>query len=56
MTIFKSTGAYPQLTCFKDSKGNYHLLEIRLCLDHNGMATTCIDPSNNCGTNIKWLL
>jgi ribonuclease I len=55
MTIFRSTGAYPQLKCFKDSKGNDNLLEIRLCLDHDGRDyKNCTNHSNDCGPNIKW--
>jgi ribonuclease I len=54
-TIFRSTGAYPQLKCFKDLKGNDNLLEIRLCLDYDGRDyKNCTNPSNDCGPNIKW--
>jgi hypothetical protein len=57
MTIFKSVGAYPQLECLTDPKGTYHLIEIRLFLDHSGASyINCTDPSNTCGTNIIWPL
>ncbi|CAJ2655599.1 extracellular ribonuclease LE-like [Trifolium pratense] len=57
MTIFQSTGAYPELSCLQDRKNNYHLLEMRLCLDHSGASyINCTDPSNTCGTNINWPL
>jgi ribonuclease I len=57
MTIFNSVSAYPQLHCLTDPKGDYYLVEIRLCLDHSGASyINCTRPSNTCGTDIKWPL
>ena len=53
-TISGSTRAYPQLVCERNPQTKeYHLLEIRYCLDQSGRSyINCTDHSNTCGLDI----